>query len=339
MLPTLPTPPAAYPVLSDAKFKQLAAAYDTNSFMPEQIKVELDKNMQTALASLAAHQKYVDGLADAGKQILLQAKAAVTKADKGQPADQAAALKVAFNAERELIKIAKLAHDDHQSFDGAWNQFRALGVKNVAPKLPDNYLTDFIRAREKVMADGKLINVKVAKLEQYTVQAKALTKLSADRVGTGRQPTANEALTTAQQLEEQIKEQVFKSMGNERLKPGSGGKNIGWFSVGKKMETIQRTAGQKAVTQQDYATAQQYYVNMQAAVKTYKATVKTLDTLSAVAQRAIAAPLLNSPGVAGALANAKTVRDEAAAVSTQSQKVLDEATKLMTTIKKKAGVK
>src|SRR5579859_1444663 len=168
MLPTLPTPPTAYPLLSDAKFKQLAAAYDTNSFMPEQIKVELDKNMQTALASLAAHQKYVDGLADAGKQILLQAKAAVTKADKGQPADQAAALKVAFNAERELIKIAKLAHDDHQSFDGAWNQFRALGVKNVAPKLPDNYLTDFIRAREKVMADGKLINVKVAKDRKST---------------------------------------------------------------------------------------------------------------------------------------------------------------------------
>src|SRR6185436_4573050 len=88
------------------------------------------------------------------------------------------AVRTAFNAERSLNQIAKLAKDDHQAFDGAWNQFRALNVSSIAPDLPANYQADFIRGREKIMADGKLINVKVAKMKQFVIQANAITKMT-----------------------------------------------------------------------------------------------------------------------------------------------------------------
>jgi len=341
MLPNLPTAPAAYPVLSDAKVIGLANAYDTNSFMPERIKVELDDNIAKALKSLAAHQKYIDQLAEAAKQTLLADKAAANKADKTKKAaDREAAVKVAFNSERSLIQIAKLAKDDHQAFDGAWNEFRAINIGSIAPKLPAQYQADFIRGREKIMADGKLINVKVAKMKQYSVQATAITKMVATLASTANQPSQEQAtadaLAAAKNLEDQFLKLMQKSMGSERRNLG-GGKNIGWVSVESKLASLQRTAAMQSVPKQLYASSVQYQVNMLAAVKTYKATVKTMDTLGFTTLRTIPANIQKSQGVAQALATAKAVHDEAKVTTDLAIKAMAEADKLLSTIKKKAA--
>ena len=339
MLPNLPTPPADYPVLSDAKVKQLAAAYDTNSFMKDRIKVELDENMAKALKSLDAHQRYIDQLAAVAKQTLVGAKNAALKADKSEKAvDREAAVKVAFNAERALIKIAQLAKDDHQAFDGSWNQFRALNVSSIAPDLPAELQADFIRGREKIMADGKLISVKVTKMKQATIQAAAITKMVATLAGganqASQQQAVAEALESARNLEAQFLKQMQKSMGSEKRNLG-GGKNIGWVSVESKLSSLQRTANMASVPQQLYNSCVQYQINIQAAVKTYKATVKTMETLGFTTLRTIPAPIQKDQGVAKALADAKAIHNEAIAVKDQAIKVEAEAVKLISKIKKK----
>jgi hypothetical protein len=341
MLPNLPTAAPAYPVLSDAKVKQLAAAYDTNSFMPERIRVELDENMAKALNSLAAHQNYIDQLAVVAKQTLVAAKDAATKADKkGKAADREAAVKVAFNAEKSLIKIAKLAKDDHQAFDGAWNEFRALNITSIAPKLPAEHLADFIRGREKLMADGKLINVKVAKMKQFALQATAITKMTASLAGTANQASQEQviadALAAAKNLEAEFLKLMEKSMGSEKRNMG-GGKNIGWVSVESKLSSLERNANMPSVPKQLYATSVQYQVNIQAAVKTYKATIKTMDTLGFTTLRTIPAEVQKSQAVAKALADAKAVHNEAKAVTAQAIKTLAEADKYMNKMKKKVA--
>ena len=341
MLPNLPTAPAAYPVLSAAKVNQLANAYDTNSFIPNQIKVELDENMAKALKSLAAHQKYIDQLADVAKKTLIADKAAANKADKSKKAaDRESAVKVAFNSETSLIKIAKLAKDDHQAFDGAWNQFRAINVGAIAPKLPADFQADFIRGREKIMADGKLINVKVAKMKQFVVQANAITKMTAALVGTTNQPSPQQAtadaLAAAKNLEDQFLKLMQKSMGSETRNMG-GGKNIGWVSVESKLASLRRTAAMQSVPKQLYASSVQYQVNMLAAVKTYKATVKTMETLGFATLRTMPADVQKSQSVAPVLATAKAVNNEAKQTTELAIKALAEADKLLSTIKKKAA--
>ena len=340
MLPNLPTAPAAYPVLSDTKLKQLAAAYHTNSFMPERIKVELDDNMDKALHSLAVHQKYIDQLAAVAKQTLADDKAAAVKADKGKAGTREAALKVAFNSEKALFQIAKLAHDDHQAFDGSWNQFRAINVSVIVPDLAAEWQADFIRAREKIMADGKLINVKVTKMQQYVTQAKAITKMNATLVPSTNQKSDQavvaDAVEAAKHLEAQFLDLMQKAMGSETRNMG-GGKNIGWVSVESKIKSLRLNANMATVTKQLYASSEQYYVNMQAAVKTYKATVKTMDTLGTTTLRTIPANIQKIQTVAAPLADAKSVRDEAVRVTAAAVELLKEADKLMPKIKKKVA--
>ncbi len=337
MLPAIPTSAPKYPLLSDAKFKALAEDYDTNSFRPEQIEIELNENMAVALKGLEQHQRYVDTLAAVGKQTLAQAKEAVKKAENGSQADKEAAVKVAFNAQKLIIKMADLAHQDHQAFDGAWNVFRALSVDQLAPKLPDTHKAKFIRAREKIMGDGKLINVKVAKLKQFTTQADALTKFSGHLATAGRnQPSQADAQAAADKLEAAFTDQMMKSMGS--VKRGlNGGKNIGWHSVETKMAQLRTNAKLAKVPQKTFDVMENYHTNMVAAVKTYKSTVKTMDTLGATTLKTIPAPLQKVQPVAATLATAKGMRDEAVAMRDLAIKTLAEADKLMAKMKKNVG--
>jgi hypothetical protein len=337
MLPNLPANPN-YPLLSDAKFIQLADDFDTTSWSPEHIKVELDRNMDIALKSLAVHQAHIDQLAAVGKQTIAQTKAAVNQAHKGSAADKQAALQVSFRAATLLNQIAKQAHEDHQAFDGAWNKFRALNIKLKAPHLPETSAENFIRGREKIMADGKLINVKVAKLKQLTVQADAITKLSATLVSADGKPAqaqlTDEHKAAAEKLEKQLLDQMNKSMGSVKRGLG-GGKNIGWFSVEEKLNTLRSVAKPKQVTKQDLASSVNIHVNMLAAVKTYKATIKTMDTLISATVMALPASLQKSKGTTALLAKSMAVRNEAAGVKDEAIKVLAEADKLIAVMKKK----
>ncbi len=341
MLPTLPTTKPAYPTLSDTKFQQLAAAYGTNAWMPDRIKVELDESMAKALKSLATHKTYIDQLTILAKQINTNAKAAADKAAKGKkPADLQAAVQFTSRAASLLNQIATMAHNDHQAFDGSWNEFRALNVKANAPQLPPQYQEDFTRAREKIMSDGKLINVKVVKLEQLVTQATAFNKMSATLATAASQEAPQDGTEAAQkaakQLEDQLLDLMNKSMGSEKRNM-AGGKNIGWVSVGSKINAMRTTAQSPKVAKQLYATCETYYVNIQAAVKTYKATVKTRDTLIATTLRTISPKTQKIQAVATGLANAKAIRKEAAGVQDEAIKTLAEADKLMAKMKKKVA--
>lgn len=336
MLPTVPNNPS-YPALSDAKFNELAAAYDTTSWSPEHIKVELDRNMEVALKSLATHKAYIDQLAAVGKQTIARAKDAVNKASKGNTEDKKTAVQTSFNAARILNQIAQEAHDDHQAFDGAWNKFRALNVKLKAPNLPEKFYEDFIEGREKLMADGKLINVKVAKLKQLTVQADAITKLSATLMNADGKPAeakfTQEHQEAAEALEKQLLDQMNKSMGSVKRGLG-GGKNIGWYSVEQKLSTLKDVEKGKQVTKKDLASSVNIQVNIVAALKTYKAAVKTMDTLISGTVMALPAPL-QKKAPTKLLPKAMAVRNEAAEVRDEAVKLLAAADKLIASMKKK----
>jgi hypothetical protein len=150
-----------------------------------------------------------------------------------------------------------------------------------------------------------------------------------------QQATAD-ALAAAQNLEAEFLKQMQKSMGSERRNLG-GGKNIGWVSVESKVASLQRTADMQSVPKQLYASSQQYQVNIVAAVKTYKATVKTMDTVGFATLRTIPAEVQRVQAVAQALAAAKAVHDEAKVTTDLAIKAQATADKLLSTIKKKVA--
>jgi len=350
MLPNVPQINSNYPVRSASRAQQLADAYGTNAIIgrganaPTQqdldalharqgnaLKTVLDDNMDAVLANLVTHQHNIDQLAQAAKGVINSAKAAVAHAEAtGSTNDLATAVQATSHAAGLLNQMATLAHDDHQAFDGHWNQFRAF---NAGDHVPLEYKQDFITAREKVMADGKLINAKVQKLEQLVTQAAAFNKMSSSLLNQGNKSTG-EADQTAKHLEDQLLDLVGKNMGSEnRHLPG--GKNIGWYSVGSKIKMIRTTAALPHVPRATYKTLQQYQVNMVAALKSYKTTIKTMETLVATTLKSIPVDRQKKKEVAVRLANARAILAEATHVRDEAIQVVAEADRLMTAMSHK----
>jgi hypothetical protein len=290
----------------------------------EEIKTHTNQNMAIVEASLRQHQQNMVTLAARAKTVIATAQRladnAVTSSDPTTLNDAARATALAGT---ELEHIAQAANDDSRAFFLSWNEYRELRLVNA----PDEYKSEFMEARQRVMHAMKADTAKLEKLRQLVERGQAFHKLSAQLLNTGKKEK-EVARGDAAKLEKDLKALFDKTI--------SETSKIGLHSLVSKTKTLATKAKLPKVDKKEAGLMEGFHADVAATVKTYKTTVKTMTTIYTTALKGLTEKDRKDKAVATSLKNAKALLDEANAGLVQANVFLTQATKDIGVIRTKA---
>ena len=286
------------------------------------IKTQLLADMNVIEGSFVKHQKNIKLLGDSAKEIITRAKAAVLDAQSsGSELALAKAAKTTLSASHELHQIAEQAKEADKAFGQSWFEYRTLSL----PDVPDTFKEEFLESRMKIMGDGKLVRAKVDKLAQLETQATAFAKMSQQLMNKGTREKA-QAIEEAKALAAQMKTLLEKI---------ENAKNIGWLAVQNKIKNITTAAKAPAIQKQLLANLKSVETDLTSALKTYKTTVKTMETVWTSGLRTLSVEDKKIKEVALALKAGEADHGKAKEILAEAQVAITKAVKDMATIKTK----
>jgi hypothetical protein len=289
----------------------------------EEIQRQLNADIDAVERLYEAHSAYIQDLVDTAKGTMAGAKKAVESYEKLQDEDSLQqAVHVTNIAADSLEATAAAAVNADRDYGAAWFQYRA----NLGP-LPEGVSQDYFDSKRKdVMARAKITTAKVEKLKQLTVQAKAYDELS-KKLLVGGKKKKEEVKAAATALTDKMQDLLDKGI-EKRTFMGWDGDGRNWKSKEKALETMAKGKITKK-TQEEAAT---WLANLEAAAKSVRNQVKTMDTVLATGLKAFTPKQIKSQQKLFALAEAPL--DRAKAILKEGEEILVDARKHMAVIKK-----
>jgi hypothetical protein len=290
----------AYALLPKGPSVQRSPQAATRRQLGGQIHTHLDQLITQIRANFAQHTQNMDGLANRAKVITAQADQIVKGAadPRATPTTKSDAARLTAQVAGELIHIVNSAEADSKAFFASWNQIRALNMIHTA----DEFKDDFVSERNGIMQDVKLDTTRLVKMRQLKQRSEAYMALS-QKLLTGSKQDVATARAEAVELVKKLQEHWDNTM--------SDTSKIGLHGLTTNSKNLHVAAQKQQIAKVESKTLEGIVVNLTAALKNYKTTVKTMTALKDTTVHGLSPEEIKDGAVAASLMKAQTLISEA----------------------------